>query len=165
MKILSTIRKEIALVFILSTINVGIILYAVDHYDIGNNRYYISNARSDEYNRDLIMLTNLITSESKDENFIDKLYVGSVVLNWMRIEGACMEDVIYKRNRFSGVYGKFFKYNSESERAAKMLLDYGPIDSTAIYFLNPELSSDRSWVHEVMQRPLVFKNTNHYFYQ
>ena len=165
MRILETVWKEIALVFVLSTINICIILYAIDRYDIGNNQYYISNARTEEYNRDLIMLTNLITSESKDENFIDKLYVGSVVLNWMRIEGACMEDVIYKRNRFSGVYGKFFKYNPESERAAKMLLDYGPIDSTAIYFLNPKLSTNKAWVEQVMQRPLVFKNTNHIFYQ
>jgi spore germination cell wall hydrolase CwlJ-like protein len=137
--------------------------------NISNNRNdqtcIIYSTKTDEYHKNLVLLTNLISSESKFENFIDKLYVGSTVLNWMRIEGVCMEDVIYKINRYSGVYGKNFRYDSESERAAKMLIDHGPIDSSVIYFLNPDIATDYSWKSQVMKRELVFKNKNHFFYK
>jgi hypothetical protein len=83
----------------------------------------------------------------------------------MRIKDQCMHDVIFKPNKFSGVYGSGFRYDPESERAAKMLLNYGPIDTSVIYFLNPAASTNRKWVHQVMQREMVFKNTNHIFYK
>ncbi len=150
----------------LTIVSLFCFFYKLEHANKQNNQTCIVyNIKTDEYHKNLVLLTNLISSESKFENFIDKLYVGSTVLNWMMIESKCMEGVIYKINRYSGVYGKNFRYDYESERAAKMLLDYGPIDSTVIYFLNPKIATDHGWVYQVMQRPLVFKNTNHLFYK
>lgn len=114
---------------------------------------------------ELLQLTRLINSESGSENFIDKLYVGSVVLNWMRKNKTSIDDVIYYPNKFSGVYGSGFRYSDESRKAAEILLKYGPIDTTVYYFINPKIAADLHWKHTVMKRELVFKNDNHYFYR
>ena len=110
-------------------------------------------------------MTRLINSESGSENFIDKLYVGSVVLNWMRKKNASIDAIIYYPNKFSGVYGDGFKYDEESRKAAEILLEYGPIDTTVYYFINPKIATNTRWKQIVMQRELVFKNDNHYFYK
>ena len=114
---------------------------------------------------DLMMLTKLIQSESGTENFLDKLMVGSVVLNWMRKKDMAMSDIVYHPNKFSGVYGKGFRYDLESEKAAKILLQYGPIDSTVFFFINPAIATDRAWKATLEERELILKNTNHYFYR
>lgn len=127
-----------------------------------NKTLYLENSANQS---DLMMLTKLIQSESGTENFLDKLMVGSVVLNWMRKKDMKMKDIIYHPNKFSGVYGKGFRYNIESERAAKILLQYGPIDSTVFFFINPKIATDRAWALTLQERELVLKNTNHYFYR
>lgn len=114
---------------------------------------------------DLMMLTKLIQSESGTENFLDKLMVGSVVLNWMRKKDMRMSDIVYHPHKFSGVYGKGFRYDLESERAAKILLQYGPIDSTVLFFINPDIATDKAWKATLEERELILKNTNHYFYK
>jgi spore germination cell wall hydrolase CwlJ-like protein len=159
-----TLKHYIIFIIAFSVINVGS-LFLFLPTDRLEKPCIVYDNKTDEYRENLRLLTCLIQSESGTENFIDKLYVGSVVLNWMRIKDQCMHDVIYKPYKFSGVHGSGFRYDSESERAAKMLLDYGPIDTTAIYFLNPKASTDRGWIHKVMQREMVFKSTNHIFYK
>lgn len=114
---------------------------------------------------DLMMLTKLIESESGTENFLDKLMVGSVVLNWMRKKEMTMSDIVYHPNKFSGVHGEGFRYDIESENAAKVLLRYGPIDSTVLFFINPEIATDKAWMATLQERELVLKNTNHHFYR
>lgn len=113
----------------------------------------------------LVLLTKLIQSESGTESFLDKLLVGSVVLNWMERKRQDIDTVIFHPNRFSGVHGKGFRETAESKRAAMLLLENGPIDTTILFFLNPEASTNRKWVRQVMQRELVAKTENHYFYK
>lgn len=119
------------------------------------------DARKDE----ILLLTKLINSESGTENYIDKLLVGSVVLNRMRKNDHNMEQVVFKPRMFSGIHTKGFRVTDESKRAATFLIINGPIDTSILYFLNPEISTNRGWVNVVMRRELVFKNTNHYFYK
>lgn len=111
------------------------------------------------------LLAKLINSESESENFLDKLMVGSTVLNRMRKENKEMDCVIYEKNMFSGVYGKRFLVTDESLLAAAFLSTYGPIDTSVIYFLNPKIATNRAWVNVVMNRPLILQNTNHFFYK
>jgi len=127
------------------------------------NHSYGSKTLKTKY--EVLQLTRLINSESGSENFIDKLYVGSVVLNWMRKKNASIDAIIYYPNKFSGVYGDGFKYDEESRKAAEILLEYGPIDTTVYYFINPKIATNTRWKQIVMQRELVFKNDNHYFYK
>lgn len=115
--------------------------------------------------KELVLLTKLIQSESGSESFIDKLLVGSVVLNWMRIENTTMENVVYYPNRFSGVYGKGFRETCESKEAAILLLTYGSIDTSVKFFLNPEIASNHGWKRKVMQRELIARTSNHFFYK
>jgi spore germination cell wall hydrolase CwlJ-like protein len=114
---------------------------------------------------EILQLTRLINSESGGENFIDKLYVGSVVLNWMRKNECSIDAVIYYPNKFSGVHGSGFKYDEESKKAAEILLEYGPIDTSVYYFINPEIATNTEWKKIVMRREMAFKNTNHIFYK
>ena len=113
----------------------------------------------------LVLLTKLIQSESGSESFLDKLLVGSVVLNWMKKKDQNIDTVIFHPNRFSGVHGKGFRETAESRRAAMLLLENGPIDTTILFFLNPDVSTNRKWVRQVMQRELVTRTKNHYFYK
>jgi spore germination cell wall hydrolase CwlJ-like protein len=113
----------------------------------------------------LVLLTKLIQSESGSESFLDKLLVGSVVLNWMKKKDQNIDTVIFHPNRFSGVHGKGFRETAESRRAAMLLLENGPIDTTILFFLNPAASTNRKWVRQVMQRELVTRTKNHYFYK
>lgn len=159
-----TLKHYIIFIIAFTAINIGSLFFLIPK-DKLEKPCIIYDNKTSEYRENLRLLTCLIQSESGTENFIDKLYVGSVVLNWMEINGQCMHDVIYKPYKFSGVHGSGFRYNSESERAAKILLDYGPIDTTVIYFLNPQTATDKGWAHKVMQRAMVYKSTNHIFYK
>jgi spore germination cell wall hydrolase CwlJ-like protein len=159
-----TVKHYIIFIIIFSVINIGSLFLFLPIDDL-KTTYIVHDGKTDEYRENLRLLTCLIQSESGTESFIDKLYVGSVVLNWMRIKDQCIQDVIFTPYKFSGVNGPGFRYDSESERAAKMLLDHGPVDTTAIYFLNPKISTDLGWVNVVMRRQMVYKSTNHIFYK
>lgn len=111
------------------------------------------------------LLASVINSESESENYLDKLLVGSTVLNRMRKENKTMLHVIYEKNMFSGIHGKHFRVTDESLAAATFLIEHGPIDTTIIYFINPKIATDKSWLEIVMTRPLVVQNTNHFFYK
>jgi spore germination cell wall hydrolase CwlJ-like protein len=125
--------------------------------------YYYRFLESKQSEIDL--LSRLINSESGTETFHDKLMVGSVVLNRMRKRSIDMQSVIFEPNQFSGVHDDGFTRTAESDRAAMMLIISGPIDTSAIYFLNPDVSTNRSWVRKVMRRELVVENKNHFFYK
>lgn len=115
--------------------------------------------------RRLILLTKLIESESGTESFLDKLLVGSVVLNWVRTKKQDIDTIIFHPNRFSGVHGEGFRESKESRRAAEILMKHGPLDTSIIYFLNPDVSTNKRWARIVMQRELVTRTKNHYFYK
>lgn len=146
----------------------GSIWYSHWDYKESMHSYFKHHAHANkELKKDyeVMQLTRLINSESGSENFIDKLYVGSVVLNWMRKNDCSIDAVIYHPNKFSGVYGNGFRYDEESKKAAEILLKYGPIDTSVYYFINPKIATDSQWKKTVMKRELVFKNTNHIFYK
>jgi spore germination cell wall hydrolase CwlJ-like protein len=151
---MSSIQKWAITLFILLTIYTNIAL--------NGNVNDLKNPISDE---DIELLSKLINSESGTEDLLDKLMVGSVVLNRMRHSNQSMEDVIFKPNMFSGVNSASFKSNESSKLAALFLLLNGPIDTSVHYFLNPKISTNRVWVEKVMRRELVLKNDNHYFYK
>jgi spore germination cell wall hydrolase CwlJ-like protein len=111
------------------------------------------------------LLSKLINSESGTEDLLDKLMVGSVVLNRMRVSNKTMEEVIYKPNMFSGINTEGFVETKSSTKVAVFLLQNGPIDTSAMHFLNPDKSTNLGWMRVVMQRELVLKNDNHYFYK
>jgi len=122
---------------------------------------------------DVQLLARLINSESIGENLADKLLVGSVVLNRIadpRFPGT-MTEVIYQKNQFSGIYTNWFRYSKktrgdrESIKAAEILASYGPVDSTILYFLNPETSTNTRWVNTIENHfQLVVSGRHHDFY-
>jgi spore germination cell wall hydrolase CwlJ-like protein len=114
---------------------------------------------------DIELLASLITSESQTENYLDKLLVGSVVLNRMRKWEKTLSETIYQKNQFSGTNGALFTPSSESIIVARFLFENGPIDTTVMYFINPKIATNSDWLKKVNNRPLIVKNTNHYFYQ
>jgi len=122
---------------------------------------------------DLILLTKLINSESHGESKLDKLLVGSVVLNRVSSNEFpnTIKEVIYQRNQFSGIDTHLFRFNDrnyhdmQSYNAAKIVLEHGAVEQGIIYFLNPEISTNRGWVKTVSKRELVLKGRNHYFYR
>lgn len=123
-------------------------------------------------NSDLILLTRLINSESHGESKLDKLLVASVVLNRVHSNEFpnTIRDVIYQRNQFSGINSALFRFNEsnpydvESYNAARIVLEYGPVERGIIFFLNPVISTNREWVQTVSKRELAFKSKNHVFY-
>lgn len=147
--------------------------YHIQHInDLCENQEFVEDKRYLEKQMDL--LTRVINSESHGENLLDKLLVGSVVINRMNLKSQDqdLEQVIFSKNQFSGINSKLFKDISdgapktiESKLAALILLQYGPIDSNIIYFINPKHATDKHWKRKVMQRELVFKNNKHYFYR
>ncbi len=85
-------------------------------------------------NKESILLAKIINAECKQCPIIEKLYVGSVVLNRSRILNQTINTVIYSENQFHGVNNSQYKEDVLSILLAQDLLENGPIDSNIIFF-------------------------------
>lgn len=122
---------------------------------------------------DLLLLTKLINSESHSENFIDKLYVGSSVLNRMNNNNFpnTLDSVIYQKNQYAGIHNKLFRYDPTnyndrtSYSAAYILLHHGVFCDKVLFFFNPKTSTNRKWVnHMYKNHEVLFNGTNHDYF-
>lgn len=145
------------------------ILFLIFPIIVSNYSNGLDKSTTDSVNlvncEELELLSKLINSESGTENYLDKLMVGSVVLNRMRNNSKTMHEVIYAPNQFSGIFSKNFIVTEDSEIVARFLLENGPINDSVIYFINPKIATNLSWKEKVSKRPLIVRNTNHLFYK
>lgn len=121
------------------------------------------------YNEDdLYWLSRIISSESRGEPFKGQIAVGNVVLNRVRHKSYpnTIYGVIFDRKhgtQFSPVsFGTIYDKPSESSViAAKICLEGYSISNTALFFMNPRISTT-NWISK--NRPFAFTIGNHDFY-
>jgi len=158
---------------------IAIILILLSSIVAENHYKYFGPCVWEEYNvysdlnpYDVIILSKLVNSESAGESMQDKLAVASVVVNRVNHENYpdIFREVIYEKRQFSGVNGSNFKYNRRNEReresiyAAMHVLKFGPIDSSILFFHNPEIATDISWIERFNGTDPVIINENHVFF-
>lgn len=107
----------------------------------------ISNTYTESY-KDLYLLAQIIHAEAKGEPYEGKLAVGNVIHNRVKSEQFpnSIRDVIFQKGQFQPVMNGSI-YNEPSEesiRAAKESY-HKNIVGPALYFYNPELSTD-TWI-------------------
>jgi len=109
------------------------------------------------------LLAKLIQSEALSESYEAKLWVGSVVINRMRVYDKSMREIIYQRSQFSGIYSNLF--NSEPSRdcikAAEELLSGNLKSKKVLYFVNLNVVRP-AWINNVKR---VTKVGVHTFYR
>lgn len=118
---------------------------------------------------DLYWLSRIISAEAKGEPFLGQIAVGNVVLNRVRSESYpdTVYGVIFDRKygtQFSPVsFGTIYNKPTESAViAAKICLEGYSITDTALFFMNPRLSTN-NWISN--NRPYLFTIGNHDFYK
>ncbi len=117
---------------------------------------------------DLYWLSRLISAESRGESMKGQIAVGNVVLNRMRHASYpnTIYGVIFDRKhgtQFSPVsYGTIYNPPaSSSVIAAKICLEGYSVSNTALFFMNPRISTS-NWISK--NRPFAFTIGNHDFY-
>ncbi len=128
----------------------------IDTYELENNELkdttvsYEKSTDKKYSDSELMLLAQLMESESGNQSFEGKLAVGTVVMN--RVESNefpdTIRDVIFQKRQFSVVSnGKIHNEPSdESLEAAKDILEGTRVlDSDVLYFYNPDLV-DGNWI-------------------
>ena len=153
------IRKIIVIIILLLLLPAKIIVnYNLVNYEI----YNLENVK---------LLAKLINSESHKEDYIDKLRVGSVVLNRLMDPKfpKTIKEVIFQKNQFSGINNELFSLHPnrikdfESIKAAKFLLKNGSIlPLNVLYFHNPKLAKNSKWICKL--KKLYCKSAHHHYF-
>lgn len=120
---------------------------------------------------DIILLSKIINAEVHGESYKDKLLVGSVILNRVNNKEFpnTLYDVIYQKNQFHGVTGKYFRYSNkriqdkESKSAALEILKNGPINKDILYFHNPKTAKNSEWINKIVEKGVKFRMENHIY--
>ncbi len=126
----------------------------------------IGAAKYDE--DDLYWLSRIISAEAKGEPFLGQIAVGNVVLNRVRSSSYpnTIYGVIFDRKhgtQFSPVsFGTIYQKPTDSAiAAAKICLEGYSISDTALFFMNPRISTT-NWISK--NRPYAFTIGRHDFY-
>jgi len=123
------------------------------------------------YIKELVLLSKAINSESTGEKYIDKLRVGSVMLNRIKSNDFpnTLDSVIFQPNQFKGITSVHFKIDTteafkESLKAAIYLMIHGSIlPPNIVYFHNPKTSKDKNWIKK-MKPKLYIKGDRHWYF-
>lgn len=112
---------------------------------------------------DLILLARIIHAEARGESFQGKVAVGAVVLNRMKSSyfPKNLKEVIYQRNQFTPVQDGSINLDPDERciKAALMALMGEDPTKGALFFYNPQISSDR-WITTL---PIVTRIGQHLF--
>jgi N-acetylmuramoyl-L-alanine amidase len=110
---------------------------------------------------DTLELSKLINSECSNCDIIEKILIGSVVINRLNHPDypKTMLDVIYDNNQFKGICNSQYKSDTITYNIAKTLILQGPLDPTILYFYLRK-SIDLSWRKNLL---IVYKMKYHDF--
>lgn len=82
----------------------------------------------------IILLASLINSECAQCDSVEKLLIGSVVINRSIERNKNIKEIIFEPHQFHGVTNKQFFPSWESQKAAAYLLMHGSINTEIKYF-------------------------------
>ena len=127
----------------------------------------IALSRGKVSREELMLLARIIHAEARGESFEGKVAVGAVVLNRIRSPHfpKTISDVIFQKNnrvyQFSPVGDGSFNLEPDETSLEAALQALSGKDPTggALFFYNPELSSDR-WIRTL---PVMTRIGNHVF--
>jgi len=113
-------------------------------------------------NDEVMLLARLIQSESLDEPYEGKLWVGSVVVNRMRVYRKSMNQIIFQKSQFDGTKTKLFNSEPSEEciTASKQILIGNIVSSEVLYFVDLR-KCNPSWVRNLR---VVTRVGTHTFY-
>ena len=116
-------------------------------YHIQPTETKISSTYTESY-EDLYLLAQIIHAEAKGEPYEGKLAVGNVIHNRVKSEQFpnSIKGVIFQKGQFQPVMnGSIYNKPSEESIRAAMESYHKNIVGPALYFYNPELSTD-TWI-------------------
>lgn len=129
------------------TIKSEIVNFKEESHYIQQTETKTSNTYTENY-EDLYLLAQIIHAEAKGEPYEGKLAVGNVIHNRVKSEQFpnSIRDVIFQKGQFQPVMNGSI-YNEPSEESIKAAMEsyHTNIVGQALYFYNPELSTD-TWI-------------------
>jgi len=112
---------------------------------------------------EVALLARLIQAESLSESYEGKLWVGSVVINRMRVYNKSMKTIIFEKYQFAGTQGRLFNIEPSKEciQAATDVLSGNLRSKEVLYFVDLHLCNP-SWIKDVVR---ITKIGTHTFYK
>jgi len=116
-------------------------------------------------NKNVYLLAKLINSEANIDYIDDALYIGSVVLNRMRIRNKTMSEIVHEPNQFTGATTVHFKVTPRSLEIAKKLMSTGTVNRNVVYFYNPSTATNTRFINRMNSKTLVYSSKFHNFFK
>lgn len=127
-----------------------------------NTQYKKKEQTDHSLHEDAILVAKVINSECKDCSDVDKLMIGSSILN--RADNVNFPSSIANVIRQPNQYVSSKDYTVHDKQLAVCLLEGYFRDCEVIYFYNPETATNRKFVKMMKKYPLVLKTKHHEYY-
>ena len=137
---------------------------------------------------EIIVLASVINSESHGESYIDKLRVGTVIMNRVVSDKFpnTLYEVVYQKKQFSGINSARFKYdisypdlvNQDIDQRVinRAKYDYDSVKAAReiyngkrvlkqgyLFFFNPSTSVQSEWLEKKKHSKNIVKGEKHWF--
>lgn len=140
----------------------GILLYLIMS-DINKQHKEKMIVKTDHSLHDnAVKIAKVIQSECKDCSDVDKLLIGSSILNRMDNINfpKSINNVINQPNQ----YTKSKSYSEHDKQLAVCLLENYFRDCEVIYFFNPKTATNSNFIRKIRRNTLIMKTKHHEYY-
>lgn len=124
-----------------------------------NTQYKKKEQTDHSLHENAILIAKVINSECKDCSDVDKLMIGSSILN--RADNVNFPSSIVNVIKQPNQYVSNKDYSLHDKQLAVCLLEGYFRDCNVLYFYNPKTSTNMAFIKKMKKKPLLCKTKNH----